>query len=262
MVSRVLDNPGTVTISISRNSSPASIVSRLLSVCDIADSEGVNIDEFRTCFRKAQEIKGSPIIIVFEMNCGSNDHTSIATVRSAAKALGMYATVVIVSEYSNGLIEFGLNYEPRQLPVWVENMSNIEALGYAKNIGLNNILTDDQLEYYFNTVGTSPLEVLLLTYGTSRYETFDQLVKEEIENVQSQIAAFQLKTILTKLRKSPDGVSIRDFDSEYENGIMLSSPECVFPYMKNVILYHRPSYQYRFTSNAFKTAIAGDHRLG
>jgi hypothetical protein len=87
----------------------------------------------------------------------------------------------------------------------------------------------------------------------------DDCVEEQVETAVSSLCTFPHKQILTALKKSPNGVRIRQFDGIKNEGISLSDPREVGVAMKKcaqgAILYHFESMEYRPFSTAHKTAL-------
>lgn len=256
-VAQMFSSPGTVVVTISQNSSPDSIVDSILGACNIVgDAKGLGVEQLKQPLIDAKNKKGSPLTIVIEMDRGGADSSTLSAIKSASKSLAKYATVIIVLSETNGALEFGINREKREVIIWVDGLTNNEALGYARSSGLTtSILSDDQLIYFFNAVGTLPLDIRNLKRDLS-FMSFEDIVSAAVLTARRSLRGFALKKILKKLKESPDGVAAEDFDGVKEEGVLLASPELVAPYMENVIMYHFPSGEYRLISNAFKTALA------
>ena len=143
--------------------------------------------------------------------------------------------------------------EPRQKLIWVDGMTHNEAFKLSRSIGI----TKADLQIYFNKIGTFPLQIINLKMNLA-----DSIpLEEDILNAQASFDGFELKELLKWLKQSPDGVPLSDLYAVKDQGILLASPESVASFMKNVIMYHIPTREYRLMSNAFKIAIGTYERF-
>ena len=193
--------------------------------------------------------------IIMEMDRGNADASTLGAVRSAAKTLAQYATVIVVLSESNGALEFDVNREPRLRIIWVDAMTNAEALCYAKT--MNIALSEEELQRFFDKVGTLPIQINnLQDFLEDESMSLDEIIDEEVDNAACGLAAFPLQKILVALKKSPDGVKATVFKGIKDEGVLLSDPMLVASFMRNnVIKYHFPSKEYRLMTNALKTAL-------
>ena len=72
-----------------------------------------------------------------------------------------------------------------------------------------------------------------------------------------ELSAFKHEPILEALKLSPDGVSTDRFRGIENEGVNLAEPKDVAPAMKmrQAVIYHHPSGEYRMASRAYRTAL-------
>ena len=249
--------PGAIAVEITEDSSMESIVASILGKCGISTDEmQLQVSHLMDPLLKAWKTRGAPVKIIMEMNVREAHRSLLGAVRYTAKKLAHFATVVIVTSGSNGGADFGAFYqEPRLKTVWVDAMTNAEALSYARKI--NVPLSEAELTRFFDTVGTLPAQINeLLFRSVEMGMSLDEIIHAEVIDATVGFNYFPFKKILASLKESPDGVKVRKFSGVKENGILLSDPELVAPFLKeNVVLFHFPSHEYRLMTNAHKTAM-------
>jgi hypothetical protein len=254
LISQIFNTRGTVVVSIHQLVTPESIVSKIFAACGItSDAKGVEIEALLEPLKRARIAKSSPMNIVIEMNRGGADSATLMAIKSVCRTLATAATVVLVLSETNGALEYGTGTEPRKKIIWVDSMTSKEAFHYARSIGIS--ATDEQLQHYFKTVGTLPIQIRNLKTDLFMGHSIDDIICDAIKNSIASLRSFPLTKIRNALKVSPNGVKVENFDGEKEDGIWLASPKQVAPHMVDAIMYHFPSDEYRLTTNALKTAL-------
>ena len=106
-------------------------------------------------------------------------------------------------------------------------------------------------------MGTFPLDVRDFAEALESGDTAVDYIEAALRAAERDLAGFLHKPILKELKASPDGVSTVKFDSMEHKGVNLAEPKQVAVAMKmrNAIVYHLPSGEYRLASRAHRTAL-------
>jgi hypothetical protein len=247
---------GVVALSISDADTSASIILKLLTLCGIEVTHGLNIEliEFGPVLLKAAEKRnGLPITFVFEVERSSTSLEILLLIKSFAKLLARKANVIIVLSEANAGLAFG--DDERQQVIWVDEMKLKEAEDFARN--LHPGVPDADLELLFDKVGKLPLKIELSIAALKDGIPVALIIERAVDAAEKDLFAFTHKSILTALKASLDGVHIRAFDGVKYEGVNLAQPKDVAVAMKktNAIVYHIPSGEYRLASRAHRTAL-------
>jgi hypothetical protein len=247
---------GVVALLISDTITPESVILTLVELCGIDVKGGVSIrlNEFGPVLLKAAEMrKGFPITIVFEVEGTSTSLDVLLLIKTFAKYFAVYASVIIVLSEANAGLAFG--DDKRHKIVWVDEMRAEEAEEYARK--LHPAVSGAELKLIFDKVGKLPLDILRSMTALKEGISAAQIIEEAVAAAYADLVAFTLKPILTALKAAPDGVHIRAFDGVKYEGVNLAQPKdvAVAMKMKNRIVYHMPSRQYRLVSRAHRTAL-------
>jgi hypothetical protein len=256
-VARVLrEKKGVVAVLVSDKDTPGSLVSKLVKKCGIKVTQGLDIDleDFGPVLLKAAEIrKGRPITIVFEVERSSTSVEILKLIKNFTKYLAVYANVIIVlSEANAGLV---FSDDERQKILWVDEMDTEEAKEYARK--LHPDVSDADLNLLFDKVGKLPLKILNSMTALKEGIPVAQVIDDAVLAAEADFIGFKLEPILAALKASPDGVHIRAFNGVKYEGADLGEPAevAVFMKMKNCLVYHMPSKEYRLASRAHRTAL-------
>ena len=248
---------GVVFLGMSNADDPRTFLRRLLATCgeNVVENNELGLDViFPSLVQAAISRDGVPITFVFEVERGGSSSDAVLyLVKSAAKQLAIHANVIIVLSDANAGLGFG--DDKREQVVWVGEMGREEATEYARKIHPNANAND--LELLFDKVGTLPLDVFLSAQALLEGKSASGIVEAAVESALEELEYFLHKPIVDKLKLSPDGVSARAFREIKHEGVLLREPKLVAPAMKlrNAIIYHLPSGQYRVATRAHRTAL-------
>lgn len=256
-VARVLrEKKGVTALLVSDTDTPESIILKLVKKCGIEVKKGLDIDleDFGPVLLKAAEIReGRPITIVFEVERTSTSLAVLLLIKNFAKYLAVYASVIVVLSEANAGLVFG--DDKRQKIVWVDEMDTEEAEEYARK--LHPGVSDADLKLLFDKVGKLPLDILSSMTALKKGIPAAQIIEEAVAAAGRDLAAFTLEPILAALKATPDGVDVRAFNGVKYEGVNLAEPKDVAIAMKmrNCLVYHMPSGEYRLASRAHRTAL-------
>ena len=256
-VARVLrEKKGVVSLLVSDNDTPESLILKLVKKCGIDVKQGLKIDleDFGPVLLKAAEIrKGRPITIVFEVERTSTSVAILNLIKNFTKYLAVYANVIIVLSEANAGLVFG--DDKRQKIVWVGEMDTEEAEEYARK--LHPDVSDADLNLLFDKVGKLPLKILNSMTALKEGIPVAQIIEDAVLAARADLVDSTIKPILTALKATPDGVNISAFDGVKYEGVNLAKAKQVAVAMKetNCLIYHMPSKQYRLASRAHRTAL-------
>ena len=106
-------------------------------------------------------------------------------------------------------------------------------------------------------MGTIPLDIFDFAEALDEGENLADYIETTSRAANSDLAGFTHKPILKALKLSPDGVPTVKFDGIKHEGVNLAEPKQVAVAMKmrNAIVYHMPSGEYRLASRAHRTAL-------
>ena len=133
-------------------------------------------------------------------------------------------------------------------------MDTEEAKEYARI--LHPDVSDADLNLLFDKVGKLPLKILNSMTALKEGIPVAQIIEDAVLAARADFVVC-LKPILGKLKASPDGVDVSEFDGVKYEGTDLREPMevAVFMKKKNRLIYHMPSKQYRLASRAHRTAL-------
>ena len=102
-----------------------------------------------------------------------------------------------------------------------------------------------------------PLDVGDFATALKCGDTAADYIETTLLAAEADLAGFTHKPILKALKASPDGVRTVKFDGVKHEGMNLAEPKQVAVAMKmrNAIVYHLPSGEYRLASRAHRTAL-------
>ena len=88
-------------------------------------------------------------------------------------------------------------------------------------------------------------------------DTAADYIETTLLAAEEDLAGFTHQPILKALKASPDGVRTANFKGVKNEGVNLAEPKQVAVAMKmrNAIVYHLPSGEYRLASRAHRTAL-------
>jgi hypothetical protein len=101
------------------------------------------------------------------------------------------------------------------------------------------------------------LDVREFTNSLENGESASDYIEEVLCAADNDLSAFAHEPILEALKLSPDGVRTKVFRGVESKGVNLAEPKQVALAMKvrNAIIYHHPSGEYRLASRAHRTAL-------
>jgi len=201
-------------------------------------------------------VKKSGIIptIIFEVERAvSHDDDVVSTVRSLSKELARSCRCIIVLSEANAALEFG--NDEREKFIYVDEMEREEATQLVEKLKTN--ITQDDMEYVFDNIGTCPLDIMNLDKRVSSTYSVQDYVADVLEDSEYRLVAFRHKPILKALKDHPEGVSPEYFNNQKDEGVDLSFPKGVGAAMKsvNVIVYRHELRKYVLMSTAHRTAL-------
>jgi hypothetical protein len=201
----------------------------------------------------ARVLNGKKGVVTLLISDTVTPESVILTLVAFAKYFAVYASVIIVLSEANAGLAFG--DDKRHKIVWVDEMRAEEAKEYARKLHL--AVSGAELKLIFDKVGKLPLNILRSMTALKEGISAAKIIEEAVAAAYADLVAFTLKPILTALKAAPDGVHIRAFDGVKYEGVNLAQPKdvAVAMKMKNCIVYHMPSKQYRLVSRAHRTAL-------
>ena len=106
-------------------------------------------------------------------------------------------------------------------------------------------------------MGTLPSDIRIFAVALGEGRNAATYIEETLRAANSDLRRFLHKPILKALKSSPDGVSTDLFDGVKYEGVNLAEPKevAVAMKMRNAIVYHLPSGEYRLASRAHRTAL-------
>jgi hypothetical protein len=178
---------------------------------------------------------------------------ALVVARNFAKHLIGYCRSIIVLSEATAVLKF-TNDQHRENIIFVGEMTNDEATKFLTK--LNAGLSKEQMDYVFDTIGTSPQTLLALYYKLQDGISLQDCVNLVLRKAMQDLLEFPLKPILKALKEHPEGVPTNYFTEEYK-GITLSDPKAVGEQMKfrNCILYRIELERYELQTTAHKTAL-------
>ncbi len=205
-----------------------------------------------------QAVKNCGIIptIIFDVErviSKNIDDPVLGAVRSLSKALAPYCRCIIVLAESNAVLQFGK--DKREEFIYVGEMERDEAREMLQKLKTN--LTEDEMDFVFSQIGTSPIDLLNLAERVSSTYSVKDYVRDVLFSAENDLVQFYHKPILEALKSHPDGVSPKYFNREMSEGVNLSVPQDVGIAMKasNAIVYRIESGKYMLMSTAHRTAL-------
>ena len=106
-------------------------------------------------------------------------------------------------------------------------------------------------------MGTIPLYVRDFTNSLKNGASAATYIEEVLCAAENDLSAFAHEPILEALKLSPDGVSTDMFRGIENKGVNLAEPTevALAVKMRQAIIYHHPSGEYRLASRAHRTAL-------
>ena len=255
VVARVLgDKTGVTKISISQGDTTSSILAKICKMCGQTTIESPDLDDFTDVLIGAAEKNGGrPVTVVFEVERGSSSPEVLSLVKHVAKSFALNANVLIVLSEANAVL--GFRDDQRQKFIWVNEMSRAEAEEFVKR-RVPSIPTED-FNRFADNIGTLPLSLTMLCDALLAGQKVDDFIRSALAWAEADLVAFLHRPILTALKKSPEGVSVKFFGGVEHKGVPLSSPKLVAPAMKitNAIIFDFETGQYKLFSKAHQTAL-------
>lgn len=102
-------------------------------------------------------------------------------------------------------------------------MTDEEASEYARR--LYKDATNSELIQLFDSVRKLPFDIRFSIMALKDRKSMEEIIKKALSVALRDFSAFEHKPKISKLKKSPDGVSAESFDGIYYNGILLSQPK-------------------------------------
>jgi hypothetical protein len=248
------DKQGVLVIPLSQGDTDQTLLSKIFRKCKVKINTSPEFDDFDKILRDAKDKRnGRPITFVFEVERGSSAPEVLTLIKHIAKRFALNANVLIVLSEANAVLGFGDDL--RQNFIWVNELTREEAIEYMKNRNLS--LPEADLNRFIEMAGALPLTLRKFADTVTNTESVDPYIAEIVGSAQADLIAFLHKPILKALKESPNGVNIKAFDGVEHKGVLLSEPRAVAAAMKirNAILYHFGSREYRLFSAAHKTAL-------
>lgn len=83
-------------------------------------------------------------------------------------------------------------------------------------------------------------------------------ISQAMNKARCELAAFEHRTLIRMLQRSPAGVSLEALDGVSDNGVMLNRPVKVAAALKNseAVLFNIEQGEYRLQSRMYATALA------
>ena len=291
-VAHVLNNkPGVILLEVSEADSEKTFLLQLLSVggASVEVNSVLQMGSLYPVFAQAAgKSGGRRITIVVEVERGTASDGVLYMVKSAAKKLATEANVIIVLSDANAALAFG--DDMRQKFIWVDGMTHDEAAAYAKK--LFPAVADRDLELFldkvniptlplnivppsnnhhnalvsrdvacsclaFLQVGTVPLHIKEFAAALKSGGTAADFIEAAVRAAQDDLDMFIHKPILQALKLAPEGVHAVKFVGVKHEGVHLVEPKevALAMQMRNAIVYHLPSREYRMASRAHRTAL-------
>ena len=159
LVARVLNGKESVVkLIISEGDTETSVLSRIFTRCGlvIEPNAQIDLDSFSTVLRiTTVGIPQKPVTFVFEVERGCSSIEILSLIKYLSKQLALSANVIIIlSETSAGL---GFGDDDRQKFIWVDEMTESEAITYANKINPN--ISIDDIKIFISKVGARPLKI-------------------------------------------------------------------------------------------------------
>lgn len=199
------------------------------------------------------------IIFDVELGCSPDYVSGLLAVKCLAKRLAHTCRCIIVLSEPSDIIlfrQYGDRYVEHYL--YVDEPTYDEAKALLQHTNINVQLTDTEMEYLFNTLGTNPqmFNHMCSFVGTGE-RTLREYIDDRLAHAEQELVAFPHKAILKALKEHPEGVPPKYFYNQYSNGINLSDPTAVGAAMKrsNVMVYRRELGLYTLMSTPYKTAL-------
>ena len=194
--------------------------------------------------------------IIFDIERG-DDNTVVGdqvvvAVKSLSKDLAPYCRCIVVLSEATAILKFGK--DRREKFIYVDEMEREEAKELLK---LKSKLTEAQMSYVFETIGTSPLDLIKLSKEVSDTYSVKDYVADVLREVKVGLRAFRHKPILKALRRNLNGVHLDYFKDQVDGGIDLSDPVAVGIAMKthDAIVYRKELDMYMLMSTAHRTVL-------
>eukprot|EP01031_Cornospumella_fuschlensis_P041984 gene41984-51250_t len=245
------DKPGVVGIKVTHLVTSNELVSQLvLKVLGPGASVNVQEEDLITALKSAAE----PITIIFEAEPSNspNQQAILGAVRSLAKSLAPFARCVIVLSEANAVLEFGRD-DTRENYVYVGEMTREEAKQLLLKKGAH--FTEEELQFIFDNLGTTASRLIHLCMRVPGLETVQAYVARALAKAEFDLQAFPLQSLLSELKKHPDGVSLDVLYGKTdatEKHVRLDRPNSVGPFLKaaggNIVVYRLELYTYQLLS--------------
>jgi hypothetical protein len=250
--------PGVRHVDVSEADTEKTILLKLLKIKDAALDVFVGLSVLQPFLvHIAERFDGRRITIVLEVERGSKSDEILHMVKSTAKKLALAANVIIILSEANAVLAFG--GDRRQKFIWVEGMTHEEAMSYARKVFPT--VTDDDLEFFFDRVGTLPLDIRDFCEAMESGENAADYIETTLRAAEEDLAGFTHQPILKALKSSPDGVKTYKFRGVKYEGVNLANKKEVAAAMKSseAIVYHFPSKEYRLASRAHRTVLVEEY---
>ena len=219
---------------------------------DHSDSTKLDPESFINAIKRSRVIP----TIVFDVERGGSldQKLGIQAVRSLAKMLSPYCRCIIILSEANAVLEFGRD-KFREIFIYVDELTEAQARELMQRLHVT--LSDSDLRYVFDNIGTSPAMLHQLAAVVPTRVTLKHYVDDVLEQARQELVAFPHKAILKALKVNPRGVSPEYFENKEHKGVDLSNPEDVGLSMKksDAIVYRLELRVYTLLSTAHRTAL-------
>jgi hypothetical protein len=253
-----LNKKGVIHLIISSALSKDDITNQILNVLKFPDTQ-LGISQLILEMSNVKEKYDIYPTIILEVECSGSPEKvddEIDVVRSFAKSLAVACRCIIVLSEASTVVNLGRD-PARERFIFVDELKREEAKQFL--IQHNFAITEDEMNFVFDSIGTCPLTLLRLTKTVKSLEmTIEAFVEERVRMARQDLLAFPLQTILKALKDHPEGVYQGYFKNQKEKGVDLSNHLAVGKMMKNnpnPILYRRDTGNYHLLSTAHKTAL-------
>ena len=144
---------------ISEGDTETSVLSRVFTKCGllIEPNAQIDLDSFSTILRitTVENPQNPPVTFVFEVERGSSSSKILSLIKHVSKQLALSANVIIILSEANAGLGFG--DDDRQKFIWVDEMTESEAITYANKINPN--ISIDNIKIFISKVGARPLKI-------------------------------------------------------------------------------------------------------
>jgi AAA+ ATPase superfamily predicted ATPase len=192
---------------------------------------------------------------IFDVDRSGSRASGLYAVRSVAKMLSPFSNCFIIMEEPTDILDHNGRDDDRERFIYVDDLTEAEAREFLES--KNVTLTDEQIQYTFNNIGTRATMLRNLVREAHDETSLKKFVEKKLEWAKSDLVSSSHHPILKALKDHPDGISPEYFHHQKYRGVDLSDPYAVGVSLNdsNVLCYRVELGLYKLMSKAHYNAL-------